>query len=63
MVNQCLCYKVSFEKLKKVAEKTGAETVEELQEHIRFGLNCRRCHPYVMLMLKTGQTELPVIPE
>ncbi len=63
MVTQCLCYKVSFEKLKKIARKTGAASVEELQEHIVFGQNCRRCHPYVRLMLRTGQTELPVIPE
>jgi len=63
MVDQCLCFKVSFEKLKKIANKTGAESVEELQEHINFGHNCRRCHPYVRLMLETGRTELPVIPE
>ncbi len=63
MVNQCVCFKVSFEKLKKISEKTGAVTVEELQQHIDFGLNCKRCHPYVRLMLRTGQTELPVIPE
>lgn len=63
MVSQCLCFKVSFEKLKKIAQKTGAETVEELQEHIRFGMNCQRCHPYVRLMLQTGLTDLPIIPE
>jgi len=63
MVNKCVCFKVSFEKLKKISDETGANSVEELQQHIDFGRNCKRCHPYVRLMLRTGQTDLPVIPE
>lgn len=60
IVNRCICYDVFFEKLKEVAEETGAQTIEELQEHIDFGLNCGMCVMYVAKMLETGDTEFKV---
>lgn len=55
-IDRCVCYNQSFSKLKKLAEKHNCTSVEELQEHVDFGMNCRLCHPYVKIMLKTGQT-------
>ncbi len=62
MVTRCVCYNLRFSELKKIARKHGVSTIEELQEHVRFGLNCKRCHPYVRLMLATGQTVFEVLP-
>ncbi len=55
-IDRCYCFRRTFAELKAVAEETGAATVEELQEHVSFGMNCRLCHPYVRRMLRTGET-------
>lgn len=56
MVTRCVCFGKTFKELRKIAIKKRAITLEELQAHVRFGLNCRRCHPYVRRMLRTGET-------
>ena len=63
MVTRCVCFHKTFRELKKIARKTGAQSVAELQEHVTFGKNCQRCHPYVRLMLETGETAFEVIEE
>lgn len=55
-IDRCYCYQQTFEDLKAIAEKTGADSVERLQAHVTFGENCQLCHPYVRRMLKTGET-------
>ncbi len=55
-IDRCLCYLRTFKELRAIAEETGAATVAELQRHVKFGLNCRLCHPYVRRMLRTGET-------
>ncbi len=55
-VDRCTCYKRSFAELKRVADATGAGSVEALQEHVDFGLKCGLCRPYVRKMLRTGET-------
>lgn len=55
-IDRCYCYQKTFAELKAVAEATGAQTVEALQEHVAFGMNCRLCHPYVRRMFETGET-------
>jgi bacterioferritin-associated ferredoxin len=55
-IDRCVCFDVRFAELKEMAERTGARSVPELQEHIEFGRNCHLCHPYVRLMLQSGLT-------
>jgi bacterioferritin-associated ferredoxin len=55
-IDRCYCFQQTFAELKTVAEATGAETVEALQERVVFGRNCQLCHPYVRRMLETGET-------
>jgi NAD(P)H-nitrite reductase large subunit len=54
-VDRCVCFDRTFVELKRVADKTGAQTLEDLQEHTDFGIACRICNPYVRRMLKTGE--------
>lgn len=61
MVTHCLCYNRSFAELKAIADRCGVKSIEQLQEHIDFGLNCRLCHPYVRKMLETGETVFEVM--
>lgn len=56
-IDRCHCFQVGFADLKEIASETGAGSVEELQQHVAFGLRCRLCHPYVRRMLATGETE------
>jgi bacterioferritin-associated ferredoxin len=57
MIDRCVCYDRTFAELKRIATREGAKTVEELQHHVEFGLNCRLCHRYVREMLTAGKTE------
>lgn len=54
-IDRCVCFGVSFETLRAIAEACGADSVEALQRHVRFGLNCGMCRPYVRRMLETGE--------
>ena len=53
-IDRCYCYQTLFTDLKRVAEETGSDRVEALQDHVTFGHNCKLCHPYVRRMLRTG---------
>ena len=55
-IDRCYCFQVTFAVLQQVAVRTGARSIEDLQEHVDFGLQCRLCHPYVRRMLRTGRT-------
>lgn len=56
IIDRCYCFQQPFAALKQVAEETGAASVETLQARVRFGHQCKLCHPYVRRMLRTGQT-------
>ncbi len=55
-IDRCQCFQTTFDELKQVAAETGSQSVEELQQHVEFGVRCRLCHPYVRRMLRTGET-------
>lgn len=55
-IDRCQCFQAIFDELKQVAVETGSQSVEELQQHVEFGVRCRLCHPYVRRMLRTGET-------
>lgn len=54
-IDRCYCFGRTFEELRALAEKTGARSIPELQQHVVFGKQCRLCHPYVRRMLQTGE--------
>jgi len=62
-IDRCICYQTTFAELKTVAEETGAQSVEALQDHAVFGHNCQLCHPYVETMLATGETSFDRVIE
>jgi bacterioferritin-associated ferredoxin len=59
-VNRCLCFDVSFERLKTIADRTGGGLLEAHRQ-TGCGARCGLCLPYIQVMLKTGQTDLPVM--
>lgn len=60
-IDRCYCYEKTFSEIKEIAESTGADSVEALQQHVEFGLNCGLCHPYVRRMLRTGETSFSCV--
>jgi bacterioferritin-associated ferredoxin len=59
-VNRCICHKISFSDIKKIAKKNSYSTIEELQKANISSTNCKLCKPYVKEMLKTGKTTFPI---
>jgi bacterioferritin-associated ferredoxin len=59
-VRSCVCFDVSFERIREAA---GNHERGILEAHRKTGCGgrCGLCLPYIKLMLKTGQTTLPVM--
>ena len=62
-IDRCYCFDRSFAELRDAADESGAASIEELQDEIVFGHNCKLCHPYVENMLRTRQTSFNHIIE
>ena len=63
-IDRCVCFDQTFAHLRRVAERTGAATVEALAREAVFGRKCGLCRPYVQRMLETGETVFhAVIPD
>jgi bacterioferritin-associated ferredoxin len=60
MIDRCVCFDLTFDRLKQVAENHDCKSIDELQTVVRFGHQCRLCHPYVEKMLRTGRTSFRV---
>ncbi|MDX2146787.1 MAG: hypothetical protein SFZ23_04630 [Planctomycetota bacterium] len=59
-VNRCTCLDLKFSELKAVAEQRGIG-FEELRQLTRCGTGCGLCTAYIIVMLRTGVTDLPVM--
>lgn len=56
MINRCVCFDITFKKLKAIAQEKNCTSVDELKKHAVFSDKCKLCLPYVEAMLKTGET-------
>jgi len=52
MVDRCVCFRVSFERL----ATSGVDTLDGIQHKFSCGLRCGLCTPYIRLILETGRT-------
>ncbi len=59
-VDRCICHDVPFEDLLAMVPEVGA-SFEALSARTRCGTGCGMCRPYILVMLKTGRTRLPVL--
>jgi bacterioferritin-associated ferredoxin len=59
-VDRCVCHDVRFSKLKAMAERAGGD-LDALSRKTGVGNGCGMCIPYIKVMLRTGQTEIPVM--
>lgn len=56
MINRCVCFDITFEKLKSIAKEKNCLSIEELKTYVMFSNKCKLCLPYIETMLKTGET-------
>jgi bacterioferritin-associated ferredoxin len=59
-VDRCVCFDVTFRRLKDHADATGADFAE-LQRTFGCGRGCGLCVPYICRMLRTGETSIPLM--
>ncbi|MCC6425380.1 MAG: (2Fe-2S)-binding protein [Phycisphaerales bacterium] len=59
-VDRCVCHDITFERLKQLADERGIDAAG-LRELTGCGGGCGMCIPYIHVMLRTGQTSLPVM--
>lgn len=59
-VDRCVCKQVTFGELLALAELVGPD-VDELSTRTKCGTGCGMCLPYIKIMLRTGETCLPVM--
>lgn len=60
MVDRCVCINITFERLHELHRAEGLD-LEGLKESTGCCSGCANCEPYIRLMLKSGQTEFPVL--
>lgn len=58
-VDRCVCFEVSFARLKQYADAHGGG-YEALRQEFNCGRGCGLCIPYIREMLRTGETSFPV---
>jgi NAD(P)H-nitrite reductase large subunit len=56
MVTHCVCYEVSFARMKRLIDGHGLATIDDLRAHVEFGLKCGMCLPYVERIFREGGT-------
>jgi bacterioferritin-associated ferredoxin len=58
-VNRCICFETSFAEIRRIACEQGS--LAEAHRQTGFGARCGLCVPYVLLMMRTGSEDLPVL--
>ncbi len=61
-VNRCICHDVAFSRLKDVAARVGPD-LDTLSRETGCGTGCGMCVPYIIYMLRTGKTSVPILSE
>ncbi|MDE2573608.1 MAG: (2Fe-2S)-binding protein [bacterium] len=62
VVTHCVCAGISFADLLRLARERGWD-LQELARETRVTRNCGLCLPYVVRMLRTGETAFEVMAD
>jgi len=61
-VDRCYCRQVSLADLVRLSREEGAD-LPELVRRTGCGSVCGLCRAYVLVALRTGRTDLPIMPD
>jgi NAD(P)H-nitrite reductase large subunit len=59
-VTRCICHDVPFSKLKELSTSLGPD-IDALMRETGCGTGCGMCVPYILFMLQTGKTSVPIL--
>ncbi|MBX3364634.1 MAG: hypothetical protein KF866_07705 [Phycisphaeraceae bacterium] len=59
-VDRCICHDVPFDHLLRLSREVG-DNFQTLSSLTGCSTGCGMCKPYILEMLRTGQTRLPVL--
>lgn len=59
MINRCICHKIDFVDILKLADLASITRLPELRDRYNICNKCKRCNPYVRDVLKHRVTEFP----
>lgn len=63
-VDRCICTNQTFEHLINQAKHLGiGDDLDALEAATGAGGSCGICRPYILLALRTGKTDLPVLSQ
>lgn len=61
-IDSCFCRGLRFDELYALAGREGLDA-RELRDRTGCGTACGLCVPYIVVMLKKGRTDLPLMDE
>ena len=61
-VDRCVCHNIPFTELKRLVD-AGTTSLDQLAAAPKCCTGCGMCDPYVRLLIATGQTSFPVLPQ
>lgn len=56
MITHCICHKISFADILKLAKENHIDRLPALKQKLNICNKCRKCNPYVREVLKYGVT-------
>jgi bacterioferritin-associated ferredoxin len=59
MIRSCICHRITFEDIVKLAAENNITRLPVLRDRYNICNKCKLCNPYVREALVTGQTEFP----
>ncbi|GEM_PF-1273351 len=59
MVSRCVCHRVEFSEIKRLAQE--GLSIAEISERTKCCTGCGLCRAYVYVVLTTGATSIPVL--
>ncbi len=59
MVTQCVCHRVPFAEIKRLA--ASGMSISAISAQTKCCTGCGMCRPYVFVVLTTGATAIPVL--
>ncbi len=60
-VNRCICHDVLFETIHTWSQTRSETTLQDIEDEWCCGSSCGMCRSYLLHMLQTGETTIPMI--
>ncbi len=59
-VTRCRCTGLTFEQIRRHADRAGARRIKRIKRELNMGAYCSVCRPYLAEMFRTGRTKFEI---